>query len=209
MKTKRNGCRPTAKILSVIAMVMWCSMAFAQSQGSSEYVLREYLKQYPKAELKDVYKFCFQDYFGPGHLMSSPEQSRAYLETELAGCKTFGGPVYEPTGLEGNYYRVNLSVVAEGKVPFETLFNALCKSTFEVDDDDIEQWKQVWNHIENQLRNLMQWNIVTEAQAKEIQDMLAGGDYAGHHSQIYNETYNFHYRIIRKDIFLNEIKPLL
>ena len=42
------------------------------------------LSNYPQSTLQDVYKSCFQDYFGPAHIISNREAARRYIEYELA-----------------------------------------------------------------------------------------------------------------------------
>lgn len=190
-------------------LILLSGTAFCQSLRSAENVIKEYLRQYPKSELKDVYKFCFQDYFGPGHLVENPEASKAYLREEMSSATILGGPLYEPVGLEGNFYRVNISVVMDNKVPFDLFFDALVRSAFPVEQNDIDNWKQTWRSLEDFLLKYMADSPNAQAQAEQIRQHLAQDQYAGFHSAVYNAIYNFHYRVIRKDIFENEIKPLL
>ena len=42
--------------------------------------------QYPMATLQDVYKTCYQDYFGAEHLVKDTASARQYLQKELDEC---------------------------------------------------------------------------------------------------------------------------
>lgn len=180
-----------------------------QSDKEIETLLQNYLIQYPQAQICDIYKSCFQDYFGPGHIISDTAASANYLRNEMSAVKSFGGPLYEPTGIHGNYYRVNISVVAEGTVPFDLMISALHRSAEGTNPRNIEIWHQQWNRILYRLQGILPWTEERKADSSAIEDMLSNGKYVMHHSPQYNEAYNFHYRIIRKDIFELEIKPLL
>jgi hypothetical protein len=76
--------------------------------------VENHLEAYPKSTLQDLYKHFFQDYFGPGHIVSDTSSAGAYLDRELALFEQAPGAYYEPTGYNGNFYRVNLSVIKRG-----------------------------------------------------------------------------------------------
>lgn len=58
------------------------------------------------------------------------------------------GPATEPCGWQGNYVRVNLSVIADGLMTAEELTDVLIASAKEVTQEDIERWKAEWAEIE-------------------------------------------------------------
>ena len=43
--------------------------------------------QYPLATLQDIYKTCYQDFFGAEHLMNDTAAARYYINYELEQCK--------------------------------------------------------------------------------------------------------------------------
>ena len=55
------------------------------------------------------------------------------------------------------------------------------------------------------------WNSLPDydADCKEIEDRLDRGEYVGHHSKVFEESYSSHYRIISRQIFEKELRPLL
>ena len=110
------------------------------------------------------------------------------------------GPVMEPCGWEGNYVRVNLSVIADGLMTADELTDALVASAKEVTEEDIERWKAEWKEIAAIIaKNYPDLSGLDDDRAR-IEEMLASGQYACHHSAAYNAAYHPHYRIIAKDI---------
>ena len=188
----------------------------AQSQCDSVDVSRvkvmveEMMCEYPQATLQDVYKSCFQDYFGVAHLLGSREQVYNYICSELeAEDYEVGGRYYERCGWQGNYYRVYLGAIKDGHITADILTDAFMASAPAVaptvTEDWINQWKQIENVVVENYPNL--YNLKEDKEA--IKEMLNQGKYVMHHSRRYNASYHPHYRIIRKDVFERDILPLL
>lgn len=167
------------------------------------------MKAYPKSTLKDLYKNFFQDKFGPGHIISDTASAGNYLRRELASYSEIEGEIAEPTGWEGNFYRVNLSVIKEGKIPYQTYFDAFIRSVQGIQPVAVSDWQKEWRAIELIIRSM---NLSLPGYAddrKEIEERLERGEYVGHHSKVFEETYSPHYRIISKQIFEKELQPML
>lgn len=164
---------------------------------------------YPKSTLQDLYKHFFQDRFGPGHILSDTSASANYLKQELAKSKRFDGAEYEPTGYLGNFYRVNLSIIKDGKVDFSTFFKAFVRSMEDFKLMPIEEWKIEWKKILKVI-DLMKLDLPNFKQdCLSIDELLKKGNYVMHHSRIFNDTYELHYRIVEKEIFEKELLPYL
>ena len=167
------------------------------------------IQHYPASQYRDVYKNFMQDFFGPGHLMNDPEAASRYLKKEIESTETFGGPLYEPTGFRGNFYRVNLSLVADGTIPYDTYFEAFANSISHITPPEADYWRGIWNQVDCQIRN-MGLTFENEQQDRtELADRLLKGDFIVHHSQKYNDSVNFHYRIISRENFNKIIKPYI
>ena len=162
---------------------------------------------YPQSTLKDLYKNFFQDRFGPGHLIPDTAAAGNYLRSELASIDKASGAYYEPTGWEGRFYRVNLSVITENIVPYDVYFEAFIKSVNQIVSPTIEQWKIEWNTIESVIRSMNISLPDYEKDRQDMIDMLENGDFVVHHSSLFESHYSPHYRIIEKNIFEREIKP--
>ena len=168
------------------------------------------MRDYPDATLQDVYKSCFQDYFGVAHLLGSREQVYNYICSELcANDYVEGVRYYEPCGWQGNYYRVYLNAIKEGYITVDILTDAFMASAPEVAPLVTEKWVAQWTAIENVVREHYPdlYNLEVDSQA--IKELLSQGKYVMHHSRRYNASYHPHYRIIRKDVFERDILPLL
>ena len=158
------------------------------------------LETCPESRLQDLYKSFFQDRFGPGHIIRDRQSARDYIISELSEADTLMGPVLEPCGWECNYVRVNLSVIADGLMTADELTDALVASAKEVTEEDIERWKAEWKEIAAIIaKNYPDLSGLDDDRAR-IEEMLASGQYACHHSAAYNAAYHPHYRIIAKDI---------
>lgn len=175
----------------------------------AEAVLNAYMKRYPEAHLVDVYKFCFQDVYGPAHLIKDTAACRQAISEELALVDTADKryPLYEYVGIEGNYVRVNLSVIKDGRVPLDTFVNILIAGAKVEKPMPQYDWQGQWMRLQNILRHTSPIPQNFEADAASIADLLRKGRYVAHHSTHFDTTYNPHYRLIRRDIFEKQILP--
>ena len=167
------------------------------------------LSIYPKSTLQDLYKNFFQDYFGPGHIVSDTTSAGSYLDRELASFEHAGGAFYEPTGYNENFYRVNLSVIKEGLISRDVFFDAFIRSVSSIQIITHDEWKKEWKKIESviQTMNLPLDNY--EQDKENLFSLLEQGKYVVHHSEPFSIEYDPHYRIIGREIFMKEILPLL
>lgn len=183
---------------------------FAQSPSDSIRLAYERLMtKYPLSEQRDIYKNFFQDYFGPGHIVADTASAANYLRHELEYADESSCPLYEPTGYKGNFVRVSLQVIKDGLVPFDTYLNAFVRSVNGIHAPTIDEWKAEWTKINNVIKSTGKLPANYAEDNLKIDSLLASGQYAFHHSRIYNEAYHPHYRIIAREIFEKEILPLI
>jgi hypothetical protein len=164
---------------------------------------------YPKSTLRDLYKNFFQDYFGPGHIIANTDAANNYLRQELSSVTEFEGDDYEYTGYKGKMVRVNLKVIADGRVPYDKYLDAFLRSVNGITPPSIEEWKAEWAKIDSVI---MTMDIVldnAEKDRQEITQLLNENKFVMHHSRQFNEHYAPHYRIIERKIFEEEILPLI
>ena len=130
----------------VAVLLLFLGGACRQQDNSFERKVKQALayqmREYPESTLKDVYKNFFQDRYGPGHLLSDTAAAGAYLRRELASYTEVTGPYFEPTGWEGNFYRVNLSVIKQQLVPYEDFFSAFVRSVQGITPVPVSEWKE-------------------------------------------------------------------
>lgn len=167
------------------------------------------MERYPHSTLRDLYKNYFQDRFGPGHIIADEKAADNYLRYELKNSATMEGNDYEPTGYEERFMRVNLSVIADGRVPYDKYLSAFVRSVNGIEPITIEQWREEWAVIDEVI-NKMNFNLPNyEADRAEIWALLERGEYVMHHSKLFEQHYDPHYRIIEREIFQREILPLI
>ena len=189
------------RIIAIFMMI--CSCFSTMMAQDTETWLSGFMEQYPKTRLLDIYKSCFQDYMGAEHLIGDKDMAWSYLEQELQTVEQDDllPWYYEPCGFNGNYVRVSLRAVKEGRIEADALLDAFVRSANDPDRPTVESWASQWNSI-LAIIDHMNLNLPDYQQDKEfIVQVLAQGKYAISHSP--------HYRIIKRDIFEQEIKPLL
>lgn len=165
--------------------------------------IEKQLKVYPQSRIQDIYKNFFQDKFGPGHIITDTAAAGAYLRSELESYDlnelSFRGPLLDTLGWEHRFVRVDLRAIKEGKINYDCFFSAFIRSAESFTLPDMDKWQEEWTAI---VAILEQMNTpVTrytdyEQEKKEIAARLATGDYVGHHSNFFSESYAPHYRII-------------
>lgn len=194
--------------MSLVVAVMGC-WAAANGQVVETFVTG-LLQQYPEARLLDIYKSSFQDYMGAEHLVGDTVSARQYLEYELSttNAEDLMPWYYEPCGTEGNYVRVSLRGVYEGRIPADKLLAAFVESS-KSDRRSVESWKERWHEMLSVIDS-MEFELPHYQEDRQfIEEVLEKGKYAISHSPEYREAYAPHYRIVRKDLFEQELLPLL
>lgn len=198
-------------VLLFVAIASFYSYASdVLSQTDSICVALRYQRDhYPVSQYRDVYKNFMQDFFGPGHILADTVAAGNYLKRELVETEIFEGPLFEPTGYRGNFYRVNLSLIKDGVVPYSVFFDAFVTSVQGITPPDADYWMDLWSKIDGEISQ-MGWKFQNEqADRAEINAQFKDGNYIVHHSKAYNDAVNFHYRIISKANFERYIRPYL
>ena len=198
------------KIIKIITLIITGVIAFsvsAQTRNDSiRYALKYQIDHYPASQYRDVYKNFMQDYFGPGHILNDTVAAGKYLRHELDNSEKFDGPDFEPTGFEGNFYRVNLRLIKDGSIPYNDFFEAFVKSVQGIIPPEDETWLKIWNDIDNEIQSTG-LNFENEEQDRaDLAEQFKHGNFIVHHSNAFNDANNFHYRIISKDIFNRELR---
>ena len=196
-------------LVLMIAFVCAAAQTKCVDAASVRSAVERMVADYPHSTLQDIYKSFFQDNFGPGHAVPDSAQAAAWLRNELENVELLDVPLYEPTGCNGNYYRVSLAAIVSGKLQADALLSAFLRSVRAVQPSELAAWAKKWEQIESVIAAMELPLPNYDADAAAIKDMLSKGHYAVHHSRLYNEHYAPHYRIIAKDIFEKEILPLL
>lgn len=205
----------TTLIATVITAASLISCSHSHDIEAIDKAIHSQMDIYPQSSLKDIYKNFFQDAFGPGHLMDggrdAEQAMRRYLaaECEEARNDTTLCPPYELTGHHGRFYRVSLSVINDGSVPFDTFMDAFMQSASQFQLTDVKTWEQEWDVICGEARRLYPNLPEFSRDSAAIKQILSEGKYASHHSEQYNSAYHPHYRLIERNIFETQLMPLI
>ena len=178
-------------------------------QDTAEEFISDFMRKYPKATLQDIYKGCFQDVFGPAHILTDRETVENYISQELEKTDELKGDYYQPCSWKGNFYRVNLSVIRDGKVTMDDFVDAFMASANGIDTTRIQAWQEEWATILYKVKKTLPRLEGFTEDSTRIARLLQEGNYVLHHSRTFNAHYHPHYRIIRKDLFEEKILPKL
>ena len=174
-------------------------------------ILLEQIKNHPNQTLQDVYKSCYQDEYGPGHLISNESSAINSLLQEINTIEKDYTPItlFEQTGIYGNYLRVDLTLVRDGVIPFFVLFRALTISATIGGQKSDENWSTIWSEIVEEVKKAELKFENFEEDLTNLDRISKSEDKVVHHSEMYENIYHPHYRIIEKNAFEKFIKPFI
>ena len=196
------------QLVGIIALIFLLGACNPQPNPRETFV-RSYLVRYPKSTLVDIYKGSFQDVFGPAHLLTDKEAVIRYINHEIKSAESFEEHDYIPCGWQGNFYQVNLRVIADGRVPLNDFVEAFMASANGINAELTQPFIEDWALIQQAIRNVVPDMKGFSQDSATIATLLQEGKYVMHHSEKFNEHYHPHYRIIRKDLFEKNILPKL
>jgi len=174
-------------------------------------ILLEQIENHPNQTLQDVYKSCYQDEYGPGHLISNESSAINSLLQEINTIEKDYTPItlFEQTGIYGNYLRVDLTLVRDGIIPFFVLFRALTISATIGGQKSDENWSTIWSEIVEEIKREGLKFEHFEEDLANLDTISKSEDKVVHHSEMYENVYHPHYRIIEKNAFEKFIKPFI
>ncbi len=187
-------------LLALAFFVASASFATNREKQIRQFINDE-LSHYPEVHLTDLYKNYFQDAYGPGHLIPDTTRAGNYLSWELQQPEWTDTLLFQPLGINHDFYRINLLLIKNHVIPRDTLLLAMVKSVPLARNPDIESWKQEWNEV---LEVIKQMNLRfpnMKSEEKQISKSLSKGDVVAHHSKHYEEKYNPHYRIVHRTVY--------
>ena len=184
------------KYLTIIALA-FVMFSCDNDSKAIRRMCKEIHANYPLATLQDIYKTCYQDYFGAEHLMNDTAAARKYIHYELEQCRDTdmsAMPKYEPTGFRHRFTRVNFSNLIDSELTEEQLVMMFIDAAGK-DNAFGDNWAAEWYKIEEiALKVNPTWGDgALQAELHEA----AEGNYAVRHSDAFRENYNPHYRIVK------------
>lgn len=163
------------------------------------------LDRYPKATLQDVYKSMFQDRFGVAHMLGSREAVEAYIERELLKCDVEREveSYFEPCGWRGDFVRVDLRAVRDGRMSVAELADMFMRSVdcvHKADSLALIAWAKEWNTVVEQCYARLSAIDDFSRDSLLLAELISRGEYVVHHSRRYNDHYAPHYRIVHRSL---------
>ena len=181
------------------AMLCAQNTLYSVPQTAVRELCVEMLRLYPAATLQDIYKTCYQDFFGAEHLMRDTAAARQYLHSEIAQCTNqdlSAMPLREPTGFRHRFVRINIQNITNGSMTEEELLTLFIEAAGKGNAYH-DNWEAEWSQIETiALEEHPAW------QNEELQHELRHASQlkaAVRHSDAFRNSYNPHYRIIRNE----------
>lgn len=195
-------------IIAILSIALLLNSCHSQTHPREDFV-RSYFLKYPEATLQDIYKGSFQDVFGPAHLLTNRETVENYINREIETAESLEGEDYVPCGWQGNFYQVNLKVIADGRIPMDDFVDAFIASANGIDTTLTQAWLEEWELLQQATRKIVPHLQGFKEDSTLLANLLKQGKYVVHHSRKFNQYYHPHYRIIRRDLFEKKIFPKL
>ncbi|MDR2065376.1 MAG: hypothetical protein LBP85_06690 [Prevotellaceae bacterium] len=166
---------------------------------------------YPKSTLQDIYKNFYQDYFGTEHAIPNRKAVEDYLVRELSEMHEVNyDTIIETTGWRHNFVRIPLSLVKNGKIPADELLRAFVESASKIDKFTAGNWIKEWNEIVKIIEKMHLDIANFDNDKAKIAELLKQNPKAAlHHSQIFNNAYQPHYRIVEKTIYKSRLEKFI
>ena len=182
-------------LLAVIAVS--CTQPVSKTE---EFVNTEFAT-FPESRFVDIYKSFFQDAYGPGHIIPDTTHAGMYLSQELQNEFWPDTLFWQATGINHDYYRINLVLVKNGTIPRDTFLLAMLESANLARKPEISAFKnqvnELYDVVKKQRPNLPDLDkdkMAIDAQLNKCEVMM-------HHSEHYLQTYQRRYRIIHRSVF--------
>lgn len=188
--------------ITLFAFAVFIFAACTTQKPTEEQAIRsmceEIVLHYPQSTLQDVYKTCFQDFFGAEHLLRDTAAAHQYLKAEIeatTGQDLSAMPDYEPTGFRHRFTRVNLSLVHNGQMSEKELFARFVEAAG-TNNAFADNWEDEWEKIETIALDVHPAWADSVLQSELHYAASIHG--AVRHSETFRQNYNPHYRIIKK-----------
>ena len=182
-------------LLTVIAVS--CTQPVSKTE---EFVSTEFTA-FPESRFVDIYKSFFQDAYGPGHIIPDTAHAGKYVDVELQNEEWPDTFLWQTTGINHDYYRINLVLVKNGAIPRDTFLLGMLESTNLASKPEISAFKNQVNELYEVVKKQRPNLPDLDKDKAAIDTQLDKGEVMMHHSEHYLQTYQRRYRIIHRMVF--------
>ena len=169
---------------------------------TKERILKHF-KNYPKLEIRDLFKYIFQSAFGCEHLVSDESTALAYVLSEAESITAKNEWRVDP--LDGNYSRVHICCLGDRITP-EVLTHYFCLSARTEEDGLTSLLEKIESARELIKEGVLPFSLIDFD--KELALWREAGYPAIHHSAAFREEYRPAYRVISNE-YLGILKGYL
>ena len=150
---------------------------------------------HPSMQPDDIIKLCYQVSYGAEHLLKDVEAAKRYFFLEWESIAAEDKPLYEE--ISPSYVRLNLSACKYHHIDIEKAFAIFKQSVIEKPFDP-----QVFHDVMDDYLKTLQ-TILSKEKYEEftifLKEYYQNGVYPIHHSSLYREKENPHYRVVLKE----------
>lgn len=167
---------------------------------SFEEIVWKQFDLYPEMEIRDLYKLIFQGVMGSGHAVSSSENARNWLLSEIGntGASPHKETLIEEISPGGAVVRVNLRPFLSMQKDPDKLLRAFVRTGREFKGDTVllqQAWKQA-EAVQSVFPLIPMRDFINRQRETGFQ--------AVHHSQTYRDLYRPAYRVVSREILHEE-----
>lgn len=171
---------------------------------SFKQYLEQQLELHPAARVDDVVKLCYQAAFGAEHLLSDLDAARKYFDAEYQRTPASDGPLCEM--ISESVCRVNLGAWKTSDMPEDWLFRMFVASAKPVAGGE-ELFLELLAQTTAVIGGGGAANIDPAVWEQFVEQYLADGVRAIHHSEDYRRTEKPAYRVV--SAVYGQLLPLL
>lgn len=151
-----------------------------------KYILNE-IKLHPLLNEQDLVKLIYQRTYGPKHILLDIKKAKDYLIYEINNPNETN---YQDLEISDELIRVNLKSIKN----IDSFFNAFLTTSKMINGTKEEYLYNINQLINYIIDNNLKYNI-------NLIKELADTNSPVHHSLIYKQEYNPHYRLIHKKLY--------
>lgn len=175
-------------------------------------LINQELDIHPGSDCFDLYKLLFQAFYGPTHMIAATSDIIIWIDKEHSGMKKPYLPLVQDIGLGRGFVRMSLSFLDNDRQIVSTDIDLRCISPADLAEAitlsklpegiDANEWFSVWQTIQAVVFQSIKPEI---GQIEALNQMALAAD-TPHHSQMFRDKYEPHYRIVHHSILTQLVK---
>ena len=175
------------------------------SKKQIEAVLDLEKKEHPKAKIEDYYKLVFQSIFGPGHLVRDKDQTLRYLEEEWESVSPDSScHLVQDISINMAVFRLSLQNCKANQIPLDLIADVFFEGSKCFQNPLQADFPKIL-HVLSCILIKSDFGFLSEDVNQILPMELSDNFPIMHHSKVYRELYQPHYRVIPASLFYARI----